>query len=61
MLWGSHHICPSLTLFKMGEITWPEVLALFHAGAWGSIEKPEGNIAFLLIAPRKTIKGGDGI
>ena len=41
----------------MGEITWPELLTLSHTGTWGNIEKPQGNMAFLLIAPRKTIEG----
>ena len=41
----------------MGEITWPELLALSHTGTWGSIEKPQGDMTFLLIAPRKTIEG----
>ena len=57
VLWGSHDICPSLTWFKVGEIIWLEELALSHTGAWGSIEKPQVNMAFLLIAPGKTIEG----
>ena len=32
VLWGSHDICPSLTWFKVGEITRPELLALSHRG-----------------------------
>ena len=54
--WGAHNICPSLTQFKVGEITQLELLALSHAGAWGSIEKPQGDMAFLLIATGKTIE-----
>ena len=34
-----------------------ELSALSHAGAWGDIEKPKHDMAFLLIAPDKTIKG----
>ena len=57
MQWGSHDICLSLTQFKVGEIKWPELLALSHAGTWKSIKKPHGNMAFLLIAPGKNIEG----
>ena len=57
MLWGFHDICPSLTRFKVQEIMQLELLALSHAGAGGSMEKPHGNMAFLLIVPRKTIEG----
>ena len=57
VLWGSHNICPSLTWFKVGEITQLELLALSHTQAWGSIEKPQGNMAFLPIVLGKTIKG----
>ena len=56
-LWGSHDICPSLMQFKVEEITQLELLALSHAWAWGSMEKPYGDVAFLLIAPGKTIEG----
>ena len=55
-LWGFFDICPSLTWFKI-KITQPELLALSHAGAWGSMEKPNGDMAFLLIVPRKTTEG----
>ena len=56
-LWGSHDICLSLTWFTVGEITQLELLALSHAEAGGSIEKPQGDMAFLLIVPGKTIEG----
>ena len=32
-------------------------LALSHTGAWRNIEKPKHDMAFLLIAPDKTVKG----
>ena len=57
MLWGSHNICPFLTWFKMQEIMQLELLALSHRRALGNIEKTQGDIAFLLIEPRKTIEG----
>ena len=38
-----------------------ELLALSHVEAWENIEKPQGDMAFLLIVPGKTIEGGDGI
>ena len=61
MLWGSHDICPSLSQFQMRDVTWSELLALSHTGAWGDAEKPQHDMAYLLIAVGKTIKGGDGI
>ena len=56
-LWGSHDIILSLTWFKVAEIMQLELLALSHAEAWGNIKKPQGDMAFLLIVPRKNIKG----
>ena len=55
-LWGSLNICPTLTWLKI-EVILPELLELSHAGAWGSTEKPCGDMAFLLIAHRNTIDG----
>ena len=41
----------------MRDVTWSELLALSHAGAWGDTEKPQHDMAYLLIALGKTIKG----
>ena len=57
MLWGCHNICPSLSHFQVTEVTWPELSALSHAGVWGDIQKPQCNIAFLLIVLGKTVEG----
>ena len=57
MLWGSHDICPSLSWFQVRDVTWSELLALSCAGEWGDTEKPQCNMAYLLIVPGKTIEG----
>ena len=57
MVWGSHDICPSLSQIQVRDVTWSELLALSHEGAWGNIEKPKCDMVFLLIAPDKTING----
>ena len=57
MLWGSHDICPSLSWFQVRDVTWSELLALSHAGEWGETENPQCDMAYLLIAPGKTIEG----
>ena len=54
--WGCHDICPSLTCFHVALVTQPELSALSHSGAW-DVEKFWGDLAFLLIAPKKTIQG----
>ena len=56
-LWGCHNICPSLMQFHVAQVTWSEISTLSLAGVWGDTEKFWGNMAFLLIAPKKTIKG----
>ena len=57
MLWGSHDICPCLSQFQVRDMTRSELSALSHMGAWGDTQKPQCNMAYLLIAPGKTIKG----
>ena len=56
-LWGWHDICPSLTQLSVALVTQSEFSTFSHAGVWGNAEKFQGNMAFLLIAPEKTIKG----
>ena len=41
----------------MALVTRPELSALSHSGAWGDAKKFWGNLAFLLIVPKKTIQG----
>ena len=55
MVWGSHNLCPPLQ-FQVRAIMLSELHALSLTGAWGDVEKPRHNMAFLLIAPDKTIK-----
>ena len=57
MLWGSHDICPSLSWFKVRDVTQWELLAFSSAGVWEDAEKPQCNMAYLLIVPGKTIEG----
>ena len=59
-LWGSH-IGPSLSQFQVKDVTQSELLALSHAGAWVDAEKPQHDMAYLLIALGKTVEGRDGI
>ena len=57
MLWGSHDICLSLSWFQVRDVTQSELLALSHAWVWGDKEKPQCDMAYLLIVLGKTIKG----
>ena len=41
----------------MALVTWPELSALSHLGAWGDSKKFQGDLAFLLIVSEKTIQG----
>ena len=48
---------PSLSQFQVRDVTQSELLALSHAGVWGDTEKPHQDMAYLLIALGKTVKG----
>ena len=48
---GSHDFFPMLTTFHMQAITQAQLITLSQAGAWGNIEKPRWDMAYLLIAP----------
>ena len=41
----------------MRNVTWSELIALSHTGAWRDTEKPQCSITYLLIALSKTIEG----
>ena len=56
-LLGCHNICPSLTWFHVVLLTQPELSAHSRSGTWGDAKKFWGELAFLLIAPKKTIQG----
>ena len=56
-VWGSHDLCPPLLQFKVREIMLSELYALSPTGTWGKAEKFKHDMAILLIAPNKTIKG----
>ena len=57
VLWGSHDICPSLSHFQVAQVAQPELSALSHAGAWEDPEKPQCDLAFILIVPGKAVGG----
>ena len=56
-LWGHHNICPSLPRFYEALVTQPELSALSCSGVWRDAKKFWGDLAFLLIVPKKTIEG----
>ena len=49
LLWGHHDICPTLEHFHVASITQSELSSLTSLKAWGSLEKFNSNVAFLLI------------
>ena len=46
-LYGVLKHLPPLPSFQVAQVTWPELSALSHAGAWGDQEKPQHDMAFL--------------
>ena len=50
-------ISASLSQFQVRKLTLLELHALSQAGAWGDVDKPNHDMAFLLIAPDNTIEG----
>ena len=58
--WGSLNFCPTLMQFQVHAIMQTQLTALSQAGAWGEVEKPRWNMAFLIIAP-STNAGGDQV
>ena len=54
---GSHDLCPPLSQFQVREITLSELYAFSPASARGDAEKFKYYMAFLLIAPDKTVEG----
>ena len=53
--WGSLDFCPKVMQFCIHIITQGQLTALSHVGAWGDVEKPCQDMAFLLIAPHLAI------
>ena len=54
--WGSFDFCPAVSWFQVHAITQAQLTALFQAGAWGNVEKPQWDMAFMLVAPSLTIR-----
>ena len=52
---GVSQYLPPLSSFQVAQVTWQELSALSHTGAWGGQEKPNGDMAFILIAPGKVV------
>ena len=55
--WGSLDFCPMITWFQVCTITQTQLATLSQAGAWGEVEKPWWDMAFLMIVP-STNAGG---
>ena len=55
-MWGSLNFCPKVTQFQVCTITQGQLTALSWVGAWGDMEKPCQDMAFLLIAPILAIR-----
>ena len=58
--WGSLDFCPRIRWFVVPTLTHTQLTNLSKAGAWGDVEKPWHDIAFLMIAP-STNNGGKQI
>ena len=54
---GGHIISAPSSQLQLRVIMLSELHALSLTGAWGDIEKPRHNMAFLLIVPDKNVKG----
>ena len=57
VLWGCHSICHPLTQFQVTQVTQSELSTLSHNEVWGGTKKFWRDLAFLLILPKRTIKG----
>ena len=58
--WGSLDFCPALMWFQIWAIMQTQLTALSLAGAWGEVENPRWDIAFLMKAPSNNA-GGDQV
>ena len=53
--WGLLDFCPAVMQFQVHVVTQMQLTVLSQAGAWGDTEKPQQDIAFILIAPSLAI------
>ena len=49
--WGSLDFCPVIMQFQVWVISLAQLTAHSQMGAWGETEKPQHDMAFMLIAP----------
>ena len=54
--WGSLDFYPAVMHFQVCTITQRQLTALSQVGAWGDAEKPQQDMAFVLIAPSLAIR-----
>ena len=59
-IWRSLDFCPTITWFQVCTIMQTQLTTLSQAGAWGEVEKPQWDMAFLIIAPSNNL-GGDQV
>ena len=53
--WGSLNFCLLFHWFNVHAIKQTQLTTLSQAGAWGTLEKPRNDMAFLLITPSLAI------
>ena len=49
--WGLLNFCPAVMQSQVQAITPVQLVTLSQAGAWGEAEKPQWDMAFILIVP----------
>ena len=54
--WESLDLCPKIMQFQVCTITQGQLTTLSQAGAWGDMEKPHQDMAFLLIVPSLAVR-----
>ena len=54
---GSLNFCPAVMQFQVHTITQTQLTTPSQAGAWGEVEKPQWDMAFLIIVPSNNTKG----
>ena len=53
--WESLDFCPVVTQIQVHAIMQTQLTLLSHDGAWGDVEKPQQDMAFILIVPSPAI------
>ena len=55
--WGSLDFCPMIMWFQVCTIMQTQLATLSQAGAWAEVEKPQWDMAFLMIVPSTNARG----